>query len=56
MKILLIVVIAIIAVLLLIQSLTIMSTQKTERQKYTVVFTEKEFEIRFYPQAVYATI
>lgn len=56
MKIFLIVVIACIVLLLLLQFMTIMSTQKAERQKYTVVHTEPEFEIRFYPQAVFATI
>ncbi len=32
------------------------STSKIEKQKYRVVKTEKEFEIRFYPPAVLATI
>jgi len=56
MKIFLIVFIIIVIILLLLQFMTVMSTQKTERQKYTVVHTEPEFEIRFYPQAVFATI
>lgn len=34
----------------------IMATNRTEQQKYTVVHTEKEFEIRFYPSATFATI
>ena len=39
--------------LLIIQTFTIMAT---ERQAYRVVHTENEFEIRFYPSAVLATI
>lgn len=34
----------------------IMATNRTEQQKYTVVHTEKEFEIRFYPSATFASI
>ena len=56
MKIVLIVVIIIVIILLLLQIMTVRSTQKAERQKYTVVHHEQEFEIRFYPQAVFATI
>ena len=40
----------------LVQSYMIMATNRTEQQKYTVVHTEKEFEIRFYPSATFATI
>lgn len=29
---------------------------KTEEQKYTIVHSEKEFDIRFYPSAILATI
>jgi len=56
MKIVLIAVIIIVIILLLLQIMTVRSTQKAERQKYTVVHHEQEFEIRFYPQAVFATI
>ena len=38
------------------QSFTIMSANKTEEQKYTVILKEKDFEIRFYPSATVATI
>ncbi|MEI8087169.1 MAG: heme-binding protein [Paludibacter sp.] len=40
----------------LVQSYMIMATNRTEQQKYTVVHTEKEFEIRFYPSATFASI
>ena len=33
-----------------------MASAKTEKQKYRVVQTEKEFEIRFYPTATLATV
>jgi len=42
--------------IVLFQSFTIMSANKTEEQKYTVVLKEKDFEIRFYPSATVATI
>ena len=43
-------------VMVLFQSFTIMSANKTEEQKYTVILKEKDFEIRFYPSATLATI
>ena len=45
-----------IIILALIQSYTIMASNKTEEQKYTVILQEKDFEIRFYPSATFATI
>ena len=47
-----------IAIILLVifQSFTIMSANKTEEQKYTVILKDKDFEIRFYPSATIATI
>ena len=42
--------------LLLFQSLTNMAFAVTEKQKYKVVFSEKEFEVRFYPSAILATV
>lgn len=48
--------ILIIVLFVLVQSYMIMATNQTERQKYTVIQTEKEFEIRFYPSATFATI
>jgi len=44
------------AALLLIQSFTTMAFAATEKQKYRVVHSEKEFEIRFYPSAILATV
>ena len=44
------------AVLLLTQSFTTMAFAETEKQKYSVVRSEKEFEIRFYPSAILATV
>jgi hypothetical protein len=45
-----------IVLMVLFQSFTIMSLNKTEEQKYSVVLKEKDFEIRFYPSATVATI
>ena len=45
-----------IAILVLFQSFTIMSTNKTEEQKYTVIQKDTDFEIRFYPSTTIATI
>lgn len=39
-----------------LQSSTIMSSNRTEEQKHTVILKEKDFEIRFYPSATVATI
>ena len=41
---------------LLLQSFIIMPTNKTEKQKYSLVRKYKDFEIRFYPSATIATI
>ena len=40
----------------LFQSIVIMATNKTEEQKYSVIQKEKDFEIRYYPAATFATI
>lgn len=45
-----------IIILLIFQSLTLMSSNKTEEQKYSVILKDKGFEIRFYPSATIATI
>lgn len=47
---------AILLILIIAQSFTIMSTKNTENQQYTVVLKEKEFEVRFYPATTIATI
>ncbi len=44
------------ALFLAVQSLTTMAFAETEKQKYSVVHSEKEFEIRFYPSAILATV
>lgn len=56
MKILIITISVIAGLFIIFQSFTIMSTEKAEEQKYTVVFPDKEFEIRFYPSATLATV
>ena len=42
--------------ILSIESVTSTTMAKTEKQKYDVVYSEKEFEIRFYPSAILATV
>lgn len=41
---------------IIFQSFTMRSTGKTEQQKYSVVEKEDNFEIRYYPKAILATI
>lgn len=45
-----------VSALMALQSFTVMAFGETEKQKYTVVRQEKEFEIRFYPSAILATV
>ena len=45
-----------VSALMALQSFTTMAFGETEKQKYTVVRQEKEFEIRFYPSAILATV
>lgn len=56
MKTIIIVVVIAIIIVVIFQSFTLMSANKTEEQKYTVILKEKDFEIRFYPSATVATI
>ena len=56
MKMLIIISAVIILIIFLLQSFTIMSTNKTEEQKYSLVRKYKDFDIRFYPSATIATI
>jgi hypothetical protein len=56
MKTLIIITTVAVFIMVLFQSFTIMSANKTEEQKYTVILKEKDFEIRFYPSATVATI
>lgn len=43
-------------VLVVFQSFMAISTSKIEKQQYQVIKKEKEFEIRYYPPATFATI
>lgn len=56
MKTYIIIATAVLLIILLLQSFTVMSVQKTEVQKYNVIKKDKNFEIRFYPSATVATI
>jgi hypothetical protein len=56
MKMVIIILAVIILITLLLQFFTIMSTNKTEEQKFSLVREYKDFEIRFYPSATIATI
>jgi hypothetical protein len=56
MKIIIIILAASILIVILLQSFTIMATNKTEEQKYSLIRKYKDFEIRFYPSATIATI
>jgi hypothetical protein len=56
MKTLIIITTVAVFIMVLFKSFTIMSANKTEEQKYTVILKEKDFEIRFYPSATIATI
>jgi hypothetical protein len=56
MKMFIIILSLIILLTLLLQSFIVMSTNKTEEQKYSIIHKYKDFEIRFYPSATIATI
>jgi len=56
MKMLIFILAVIIPIILLLQSFTIMATNKTEEQKYSLVRKYGDFEIRFYPSTTIATI
>jgi len=56
MKIIIITLVVVIVLVVLLQSFTIMSTKKTEEQKYTIIQSYEDFEIRFYPATTIATI
>ena len=51
-----IIIILVFGLFIILQSYTIMATNRTEEQKYKVVQKDKDIEIRFYPATVYATI
>lgn len=56
MKTVLIITVILFVVFTLFQAYTVMASSKSGSQPYTVVRTEKDFEIRFYPAATMATI
>ena len=56
MKMFIIILTVMILLSILLQSFIIMSTNKTEEQKYSIIQKYKDFEIRFYPSATIATI
>lgn len=56
MKKMIIGILAVLLVLIVFQSFMAISTSKIEKQQYQVIKKEKEFEIRYYPPATFATI
>lgn len=56
MKTALIITVILFVVFTLFQAYTVMASNKSESQPYTIVRTEKDFEIRFYPAATMAMI
>jgi len=56
MKPIIISVIIIAVLFVLFQSFTLMSLNKTEEQKYSIIQKNKDFEIRFYPSATIASV
>jgi len=56
MKIFIIILTAASLIIVLLQSFVIMPTNKTEEQKHSLIRKYKDFEIRFYPSATFATI
>lgn len=51
-----IVIVSLIVVIVLITGIYTMTRAKTETQKYEVLYTKDNFEIRFYPEAILATV
>lgn len=56
MKSLLVLSLLLLGIVILFQSFMSRQTEQTEKQKYTVLFTEGDFEIRHYPSATVATM
>lgn len=56
MKTFIIIVVIVIIIFFVFQSFLIMSTNKTEEQKFSFIKKYEGFEIRFYPSATFATI
>lgn len=51
-----IVIVSLVVLIILITGIYTVTRAKTETQKYEVLYTKGNFEIRFYPQAILATI
>ena len=56
MKLTLIITLILLGIFVIFQTYTALSTTNTAKQPYTIIRKEKDFEIRFYPSATYATI
>jgi hypothetical protein len=50
------VIVSLIIAIVLITGIYTMTKAKTETQKYEVIYTKDNFEIRFYPEAILATV
>jgi hypothetical protein len=50
------IIVSLIVVIILITGIYTMTKAKTETQKYEVLYTKENFEIRFYPEAILATV
>ena len=50
------VIVSLVVVIVLITGIYTMTKAKTETQKYEVLYTKENFEIRFYPEAILATV
>jgi hypothetical protein len=51
-----VIIVTLILVIILITGIYTMTKAKTETQKYEVIYTKDNFEIRFYPEAILATV
>lgn len=51
-----IIIVSFIVVIILITGIYTMTKAKTETQKYEVLYTRENFEIRYYPEAILATV
>jgi len=51
-----IVIVSLIVLIILITGIYTLTKAKTETQKYEVLYTKENFEIRFYPEAILATV
>ena len=47
---------SLVLIIILITGIYTMTKAKTETQKYEVLYTKEKFEIRFYPEAILATV